>query len=270
MEQAQLEQQRLEAQKQQELQKQREQQAQRQRDLEYQRQREIEMANLQEMERKRLEEERLRAFQAQAQAAHSNAQQEIVMYQTRLAETQNQLEQMNRQAMQDRQTIEQYASNLKSLEEQVALLASKNNDQVIQKLTEEVNVWKQKYEALAKLYAQLRKEHMDLLQQYKALKDAGSNVTEQSKAELEKLKAELKTKSNEFTELLVEKERYKNETDRLKAQYGEEMTLLRKELKDAQASLSDMSNSKGAEVSAMVSRFTAEKAQMESLLTVSI
>ena len=34
--------------------------------------------------------------------------------------------------------------------------------------------WKQKYEALAKLYAQLRKEHLDLLQKLKDFKESSN------------------------------------------------------------------------------------------------
>lgn len=71
-----------------------------------------------------------------------------------------------------------------------------------------------------------------------------------------------------MTELLIERDRFKNEAERLRNQYAEEMARLRKDLKDAQDSVADMSHSKGAEVAAMVSRFNAEKAQLESSLFV--
>jgi hypothetical protein len=62
-------------------------------------------------------------------------------------------------------------------------------------LIEEVNIWKQKYEALAKLYSQLRKEHIDLLQSLKDKKDAEMVNVQKSKAEVDSIKAELKVLS---------------------------------------------------------------------------
>jgi hypothetical protein len=69
-----------------------------------------------------------------------------------------------------------------------------------------------------------------------------------------------------MVDLLVERDRYKGEADRLRNQYTDEIARLRKELRDAQESLTDMSKSKGAEVSAMVGRFNSEKAELERLL----
>ncbi len=40
-------------------------------------------------------------------------------------------------------------------------------DQFIFQLQEQLNQWKVKYEALAKMYAQLRQDHLDLLQKTK-------------------------------------------------------------------------------------------------------
>ncbi len=128
-------------------------------------------------------------------------------------------------------------------------------------------MWKQKYEALAKVYAQLRKEHMDLLQQYKTLKDAGSSVSDQAKGELERLRAEMRAKANETTELLIERDRYRNEAERLKNQFADEAAALRRELRDTKDSLSEMSRSKGSEMSAILSRFNAEKGQLEASLS---
>ena len=57
---------------------------------------------------------------------------------------------------------------------------------------DEISSWKQKYEALAKLYAQLRKEHLDLLTKFKTIKDSGTKMTDQVRKEAEKIKDELK------------------------------------------------------------------------------
>lgn len=57
---------------------------------------------------------------------------------------------------------------------------------------EELAQWKKKYEALAKLYAQLRKEHLDLLTKLKDAKDSGGKVTEEARKEVDAIKAEMK------------------------------------------------------------------------------
>jgi archaellum component FlaC len=147
---------------------------------------EQELARIQELERQRMEEERLRFLQQQQQ------QNQAQMFQSQMMEAQNQLEQMRQQSFRDKETIDQYMARMRMLEDQVNLLNARNDHEQVLKLSEEVNVWKQKYEALAKVYAQLRKEHMDLLTKYKQLKDAGSVVSDQAKAEVEKMRGELK------------------------------------------------------------------------------
>lgn len=97
MEQAQLEQQRL---REAEYERQRQLELQRQREMELQRQRELEMARLQDMERKRIEEENMRLMQQQAA---QNASMEAQLYQSRLFEAQNQLEQLRNQSYRDKE-----------------------------------------------------------------------------------------------------------------------------------------------------------------------
>jgi hypothetical protein len=76
-------------------------------------------------------------------------------------------------------------------------------------------------------------------------------------------------KSRELTDILVERDRLKNEADRVRQQYEEEINRIRKELNETKESLIDMSKNKGAEVAAIVSRFNSEKGEMEDLLKVS-
>lgn len=45
---------------------------------------------------------------------------------------------------------------------------------------------------MAKLYAQLRKEHLDLLTKLKDAKDSGGKVTEEARKEVDAIKAEMK------------------------------------------------------------------------------
>jgi chromosome segregation ATPase len=136
----------------------------------------------------------------------------------------------------------------------------------IQKLQEEIDQWKQKYEALAKLYAQLRKEHLDLLQKFKGMKDSNSKVADDARKRIEQVQEELKTKSNELTEVLVERNRLKGDADRIRLQFEGELTRLRQELEQSKKTLQDMSMNRGTEVQNLVSRFTAEQSKLEELL----
>ncbi|EGF78054.1 hypothetical protein BATDEDRAFT_20599 [Batrachochytrium dendrobatidis JAM81] len=222
--------------------------------------RQQEMLRLQQQQQ---EQERLRVQMMQAQ--------EQQMQQSRLLDAHSQLEYFKNQHIQDRQMADQYSQRVAMLEQQIAQLnltntAGSGKDSTIQRLNEENAQWKQKYEALAKLYAQLRKEHLDLLQRFKTFKDAGGKITDEARRESEKVKAELKAKSNELTEVVIERNRLKGDTDRIRVQYEEEISRLRREIQENKAALTDISLSKGAEVQSLVARFTAEQTQLENII----
>ncbi|KAJ3042635.1 sla2 Src-like adaptor 2 [Rhizophlyctis rosea] len=234
-------------------------------------QRAQELQRQQEAELLRAEEERKRLMQMQQMQAQQNAQYEQQMLQQRLNELQNQLESLRGQGIRDRDTISQYEMRVRQLENQLSQLSVGNRDMdaakddLIRRLQEELAQWKQKYEALAKLYAQLRKEHLDLLNRFKDVKDSANRITEQARNEMEKIRGEMRAKSNEVTELLIERDRLKGEVDRVRLQYEDELTRLRREAQEAKDSLLDVSRSKGAEVEAVVKRFEAEREELENI-----
>jgi hypothetical protein len=71
-----------------------------------------------------------------------------------------------------------------------------------------------------------------------------------------------------MTDLLVQRDRFRNEAERLRNQNAEEVSQLKRELRDAQSSLANMSSSKGAEVAGLVSKFNNEKMEIENMLKV--
>lgn len=75
-------------------------------------------------------------------------------------------------------------------------------------------MWKNKYEALAKLYSQLRQEHLDLLGKYKTLQLQANNAKEANE-KLDALQAEMRAKNMELADLIRERDRAKNELTRL-------------------------------------------------------
>ena len=78
------------------------------------------------------------------------------------------------------------------LENQLANMSMNSNEGLIKSLQDELAQWKQKYEALAKLYAQLRKEHLDLLNKFKEIKEGSGKQADEVRKDLEKAREELK------------------------------------------------------------------------------
>lgn len=63
-----------------------------------------------------------------------------------------------------------------------------NKSGINQQLQDEIAQWKQKYEALAKLYGQLRKEHLDLLTKQKEIRDSSTKITDDHRRDMDKLR----------------------------------------------------------------------------------
>ncbi|KAJ3079750.1 sla2 Src-like adaptor 2 [Quaeritorhiza haematococci] len=218
LEQQRLEQERAELQRQQELELQRQQQIQQQqlelqRQMEMQRQMELqrqqELARQQELLRQQ-EEERLR--QQQSAISHMENQ----MLQQRFMEAQQELQNFKQQALKDRSMLEDYNQKMRMLENQLSLMNLKKEseeakDDLIRKMQEEINQWKQKYEALAKLYAQLRKEHLDLLSKFKDAKDASTKIADEARREADKIRKDHADLRNDHLDLLAKFEKLKGE-----------------------------------------------------------
>lgn len=126
-------------------------------------------------------------------------------------------------------------------------------------------MWKNKYEALAKLYSQLRKEHIDLLNKYKALQ-VKANSAQEATEKLERIQADMRAKNIELADLIRERDRARNELARLQGNQREDMDRLRRELDDARDQMQNMGRSKGDEVSALLARFNKEKQDLEASL----
>ncbi|KAJ3008497.1 sla2 Src-like adaptor 2 [Thoreauomyces humboldtii] len=232
--------------------------------------RQQQMQQQQEADRQRnlMEQERMRMNQ---QANAANAHLENQLNQQRFQNAQNELDQYRNQSFRDKEMLNQYDQKVRQLEQQLSQLSVGSRDvdaakdDLLRRLQDELAQWKQKYEALAKLYAQLRKEHLDLLTKFKQVRDGASRTTDQAREEVEKARADLKAKSAEMTELLIERDRLKGAVDRVRAQHDDEMARLRRDLADAKASLSDLSHHSGTEIQNIIERFEQERQELERL-----
>jgi huntingtin-interacting protein 1-related protein len=76
-------------------------------------------------------------------------------------------------------------------------------------------MWKNKYEQLAKLYSQLRQEHLELLSKFKSLQ-LKANSAQEAIDRKERIEREMKSKNLELADMIRERDRARYEIDRLK------------------------------------------------------
>ncbi|KAL2107730.1 hypothetical protein VUR80DRAFT_4826 [Thermomyces stellatus] len=222
-------------------------------------QREFEEQQRRLAEQQKQEQERLLAQQAQWQT------------QGRLAELEQENLNARAQYERDQLMLQQYDQRIKTLEGELQSIQSNygqqitSKDEQIRALQEQVNTWRQKYEALAKLYSQLRHEHLDLLQKFKGVQLKAASAQE-SIDKREKLEREIKTKNLELADMIRERDRALHEKDRISGSNKDEVEKLKRELRMAMDRCDNLERSKGNELSAMLSKYNREVADLEEAL----
>ena len=222
-------------------------------------QRDFEEQQRQLAEQQRREQEALLAQQAQWQT------------QGRLAELEQENLNARAQYQQDQLMLQQYDQRVKALESELAQIQGSYGQQItskddqIQALQEQVNTWRTKYEALAKLYSQLRHEHLDLLQKFKSVQLKAASAQEAIERR-EKLEREIKTKNLELADMIRERDRALHDKDRLSGSNKDEVEKLKRELRMAQDKADNLERSKGNELSTMLSKYNREMADLEEAL----
>lgn len=211
------------------------------------------------MEQQQREQEALMAQQAQWQT------------QGRLAELEQENLNARAQYERDQLMLQQYDQRVKALESELSQIQNNYGQQVsskddqIRALQEQVNTWRTKYEALAKLYSQLRHEHLDLLQKFKSVQLKAASAQEAIDRR-EKLEREIKTKNLELADMIRERDRALHEKDRLSGSNKDEVEKLKRELRMALDRADNLERSKGNELSTMLSKYNREMADLEEAL----
>ena len=222
-------------------------------------QRDFEEQQRQQAEQQRLAQEQLMQQQYQAQT------------QGRLAELERENLNARAQYENDQLMLQQYDRRMKDLEGQLDQLnnnfhlQNSSKDEQLRALQEQVNTWRTKYEALAKLYSQLRQEHLDLLQTTKSLKLKAASAQE-AIDKREKLEREMKTKNLELADMIRERDRALHEKDRSQGGHREELEKLKRELRFALEKAENAERAKGSEISSMLSKYNREMADLEEAL----
>jgi len=91
-----------------------------------------------------------------------------------------------------------------------------SKDELIKQLQDQVALWRNKYEALAKLYSQLRTEHLDMLSKYKQMQLKANSASE-AVDRMEKMERDVKAKNLELAGMIKERDRARFDVDRQKS-----------------------------------------------------
>lgn len=115
-----------------------------------------------------------------------------------------------------------YAQRVKALEGELSVIGANassqmaSKDDLIRQLQEQVNMWRSKYEALAKLYTQLRSEHLDMLSKYKQFQ-LKANSAQEAIDRMERMERDIKAKNLELADMIRERDRARFDVDRMKS-----------------------------------------------------
>ncbi|KAG5644617.1 hypothetical protein DXG03_008095 [Asterophora parasitica] len=237
----------------------------------------------QEQQQQREFEQRQREqAEAQRQAQEQLLQQQMLYTnQAQAAQQAGELERellaMRGQYERDQIFLEQYDHRVKALEAELANVnlnvhsQMSSKDELIKQLQDQVILWRNKYEALAKLYSQLRTEHLDMLTKFKQLQ-LKANSAQEAVDRMERMERDLKSKNLELADMLRERDRARFDIDRQKSSHKEETDRLRRELNFANERAEDFSRSKNSEVSTVMNKLAnavsqAKQLQIDELLT---
>lgn len=143
----------------------------------------------------------------------------------------------------------------------------REKDDLIQSLYDQIAHWKSKYENIAKMYAQLRKEHLELLQKTKDLQSQAS-AAKQLSSEKDLLNNSLKDRVNEVASLKKAMTQQKEEFEAASEVNQREISHFKNELNSAQARFQELLQAKGNEVESLIRQVNAEKNELQSRLEV--
>ncbi|KAI0094319.1 cytoskeleton assembly control protein [Irpex rosettiformis] len=229
-------------------------------------QREFERRQAEQAEQQRLAQEQL--YQQQLMQ-YNNQQAQAVAEQTMNLE--RELLAMRGQYERDQLMLEQYDRRVKALEGELNSVTANINsqlmskDDLIKQLQDQVTLWRNKYEALAKLYSQLRTEHLDMLAKFKQFQ-LKANSAQEAIDRMERMERDLKSKNLELADMIRERDRARFDLDRQKSSHKDELERLKRELNFANERAEDASRSKSSEVSTVLSKYNRQLSELEDSL----
>ncbi|OMJ29072.1 Endocytosis protein end4 [Smittium culicis] len=241
--------------------------------MEEQQKEQMRIAHEQQMMEQRAREQQLQFDELQRQRLMQeqiqlNQQQNIA---GRLQEHENQIALLNSQHERDLLTISQYNQRVSALEQQLnqqKILMQQSDaskDELIKALQAQIDQWKQKYDALAKLYAQLRQEHFDLLGKYKSIYSKANEADEANRKILQ-MQEFISSKNLELAELMGERDKARDEVTKAQNASKSELSRLESELSNLRDHISEKTRAHSKELEELKANFTRENSDFLSQL----
>jgi hypothetical protein len=219
----------------------------------------FEQQQREQVEQQRLAQEQLMRDQLQNQA------------QGRVAELERDLLTMRQQYENDQLLLQQYDQRVKALEQEIATTTQSatqqlgSKDELINTLQEQLILWKNKYDSLAKLYSQLRQEHLNLLNKFKKLQQKAASAQEAIERR-EKLEKDVKSKNVELAGLIRERDRARLELEKLKGGKDGEIDKLELQVRNLTLKLDESERSQSSNLSSIFAQHKKEIEELRSKL----
>ena len=223
-------------------------------------------------QQREFEEQQILQAQQQELARQQLMQQQAAQQQMgAAADLERQLLEMRGQFERDQIMLQQYDSRVKALEMELAAINAnvgaqvQGKDDLIRSLQDQITMWRNKYEALAKLYSQLRTEHLDMLTKYKQMQ-LKANSAQESITKYERMERDVKAKNLELADMIRERDKARFDLDRMKSSQKDELTRLRRDLDFANERAEDATRNRSSETSSMISRYNRQLNELEDTL----
>ena len=223
-------------------------------------------------QQREFEEQQILQAQQQELARQQLMQQQAAQQQMgAAADLERQLLEMRGQFERDQIMLQQYDSRVKALEMELAAINAnvgaqvQGKDDLIRSLQDQITMWRNKYEALAKLYSQLRTEHLDMLTKYKQMQ-LKANSAQESITKYERMERDVKAKNLELADMIRERDKARFDLDRMKSSQKDELTRLRRDLDFANERAEDATRNRSSETSGMISRYNRQLNELEDTL----
>ncbi|QPG74398.1 hypothetical protein FOA43_001726 [Brettanomyces nanus] len=207
--------------------------------------------------------------QQQQEQAQRVAQQQLMLDQTqrqaqgKVAELERDLLALRGQHDQDQLMLQSYDQKVQVLETDLNNTTTSAQQQIASKeeqlesLQEQMAFWKNKYESLARLYSQLRTEHLNMLSKFKKIQQKAASAQEAIERR-EKLEKEMKAKNIELADLIKERDRARLTLDRSKGGQKDELEKLELEKKDLEDQLAALQRTSTANMASVFEQHSRE------------
>lgn len=167
--------------------------------------------------------------------------------------------------------LQQYDDRVRSLESDLSQITGLTQQQIdakseqIASMQEQLEGWRAKYEKLAKLYSQLRNEHLSLTYKHRKVQAKAASAQEAIEKR-ERAERDLKSKNLELANLIGERDRARYELDKARGKHINEIERLERDISLLNNKVSETDRSKAADMNLLVSGHANQVRQLEQQL----